>query len=129
MPTIIPRIPFIRRRKPGAATQAATAPTLVAAAFGVDDGAFVTLTFDRAVAVDGFDSASVSVEQQVLESVYVASSAVLLDPVTVKVELFADAPCPAGPDVLLTAGADNGIVAAEGGEPWAGVSDVELPFP
>jgi hypothetical protein len=34
-----------------------------------------------------------------------------------------------GPGVTLTANAGAGIIAADGGAPWAGVTDVELPFP
>ena len=35
----------------------------------------------------------------------------------------------AGPGVVLTAAAGNGIVAADGGVAWAGVADLSLPFP
>ena len=101
----------------------------MSAAFGVDDGPFVTLTFGRAVSIAGFDGSQLSVEHQVNEVVYAASSATLLDPATVKVELFVDAACPAGPDVLLDAAAGNGIVAVDDGGTWAGASELELPYP
>ena len=35
----------------------------------------------------------------------------------------------AGPGIVLSAAAGNGIVAADGGPAWPGAADVELPFP
>ena len=51
----------------------------------------------------------------------------VLDPVTVRLAMTGVDDY-AGPGVVLSAAAGNGIVAADGGLPWAGVSGVELPL-
>jgi hypothetical protein len=83
--------------------------------------AYVTLTFDRAVSITGVHPAAISVNDGEF------ADATLVSPTTVRVTLELDSD--AGPGVTLTASPDNGIVAADDGAAWAGVSDVGLPFP
>ena len=52
----------------------------------------------------------------------------LLDPATVRIVLIYDDACDSGPDVVMNAGTGNGIVAVDGAIPWAGASDLDLPF-
>jgi hypothetical protein len=52
----------------------------------------------------------------------------MINPQTVELILVATEPA-TGSGVHLTATEGNGIVAVDGGEPWAGVSELGLPFP
>jgi hypothetical protein len=101
---------------------------LVAAWF--DDTGFVTLAFDQAIDIAGLVGSAIVVNAPIVtEWEYVATGpAVLEDPSTVRISVVELAPA-SGDVVLLTAEADNGIVAAIGGAPWAGVSEVGLPYP
>ena len=102
-------------------------PVLVSAAYA--SGQSVTLAFDRAVDVAGMDVERVGVDDGPgTEMLYVGSGpAVAIDARTVRVGL-------AGFDlsdsnaVTMTAHGDTGIVAADGGQAWAGVGTVVLPY-
>jgi hypothetical protein len=101
--------------------------TLVAATF--DSGApSVTLTFSRAVDVAGFVPSQVNVIDGPNAQLFQATDITLDDPVTATVSLT-QVDSASGDDVLLDATAANGIVAVVGGEPWAGVAGLVLPFP
>jgi hypothetical protein len=55
-------------------------------------------------------------------------SVTLVDPSTVEVGMF-EVQAQAFPDTRLSATAPTGIVEADGGEAWPGVSGLLLPFP
>ena len=90
----------------------------------------VTLTFDRPVNVDGFDPLLLLVSDADEQGVRYEGSGVvtLTGPVVVRIGL-AEIGASIGPGVTLTANAGAGIVAADGGAAWAGVTDLDLPFP
>ena len=100
---------------------------LVAA--GYEPTAWVDLAFDRAVDVGGIDPSAVRVWDGPDTFLYAGVGAVeLVSPTTVRVfvtgvEDFA------GEGVTMTVGSDNGIVAADDGGAWAGVTDLPLPWP
>ena len=103
------------------------APTLVTAV--CDESPCLTLAFDRAVDVSGIDVASFRVDIGVLGFTYVGFDApIIVNPTTVQI-LLSGIDDYTGPGVILTAAAGNGIVAADGGAAWAGVTDLSLPFP
>ena len=103
------------------------APTLVTAV--CDESPSLTLVFDRPVDVSAIDVASFRVDIGVLGFTYVGFDApIIVNPTTVQI-LLSGIEEYAGPGVILTAAAVNGIVAADGGEAWAGVTDLSLPFP
>ena len=87
------------------------------------------LRFDRAVDVAGINVTKIVVSDamlgQVLRGEATAGQQTQED---VIVLLSAFGPS-VGPGVTLTVGAGNGVVAVEGGGEWAGVTDVEIPFP
>jgi hypothetical protein len=69
------------------------------------------------------------VDDAVLGFTYVGyDAAIVVGPTTVQI-LLSGIEEYAGPGVILTAAAGNGIVAADGGLAWAGVTDLSLPFP
>ena len=122
-------LPARRHRKRRANQPAATpgALTLVSASY---DQATVSLTlvFDRPVEIGSFDGSQILLQDQPAENTYIGASATLLAPATVEIALVQHDTCE-GSSILLTASADNGIVAAGDGTPWAGVTDLVLPFP
>jgi hypothetical protein len=95
-----------------------------------DDTGFVILGFDQAIDIAALVGSAIVVNAPIVtEWEYVATGTpVLEDPATVRIGLVELAPA-SGDVVLLTAASDNGIVAAIGAAPWAGVSGVALPFP
>jgi hypothetical protein len=130
--TFQPRKRFRRRDRADATPPAppappAAAPVLVAAAY--DAGSSVTLTFDRPVDVAGMDVLVVVVDDGATMSFRYRGFGTpeSLGPATVGVALsgFEDY---AGPGVTLSVAAGNGIVAADGGLAWPGVTDLPLPF-
>jgi hypothetical protein len=75
------------------------------------------------------DVAAIRVDNGLLMFSYVGwQTPVPLDPTTVQVLLEGTTDYD-GPGVILTAAAANGIVAADGGAAWAGVTDLPLPLP
>jgi hypothetical protein len=120
--------PRVHRKRRLNETAAPAALTLVGAWF--DDTGFLTLAFDRAIDISAMDGDAMVVNAPIVtENEYVATGpAVLEDPATVRISVVEIGPA-SGDAVVLTAGADNGIVAVEDGAAWAGVAELELPFP
>lgn len=132
-PVFVPAKRRVRRRRRARAAAATPGFALVSAAY--EPGVALTLTFGRAVdpaCVAGLDVMSVVVTDGVAGQIYTGStapgSATLVGPAVLRLGLMAVAPCPAG-GVTLSAPATTGIVALEGGEAWAGVSELPLPYP
>ena len=124
---IIPPLPARRPRKSGPPTPPIAAPVLVAAS--CTEGPTLILSFDRPVDVAGLVPGLLRVDNGLLMYRYVGyQTPAVLDPQTIEVPLTGVEDY-AGPGVTLTAAAGNGIVAADGGLAWAGVGDLELPFP
>ena len=89
----------------------------------------VTLTFDRPVDITGFVGSAVIVDDATFTGLRYdgTGGAALGGAATVVVTLISIAD-PTGVAVTLDASAGNGIVAADDGGPWEGVSDLSLPF-
>ena len=114
------------RPQPAPAPAPPAAPTLVAAS--CDEAPTLTLVFDRPVDVSGIDVEAIRVDYASLGFSYVGfGEPTVLDPVTVRLAMTGVEEY-TGPGIVLSAAAGNGIVAADGGLPWAGVAGVELPF-
>src|SRR5207244_3662927 len=109
-------------------------PLLIAALFewtSADGGPWVRLTFDRAVmVVEGeFDPSAIVVDDNVhTDNLFRGTgAAVALSAVALQVSLVVVGGASGVGGSLLTA-AGAGIVAVDGGEVWAGVSEVAIPF-
>lgn len=112
------------RRRPVVSVPALT---LMAAEY---DGATTSLllTFDRPIDISALVGDRIVVEDMVLnEARFRVNSGVLETPVTLRAALGAF-DLASEPGVHLTATAQTGIVAADDGGTWAGVSNVALPF-
>jgi hypothetical protein len=124
--------PPLFRKRPGRAQEAAArapvALTLVSATYDADaPGVF--LTFDREIDLSGINVGAFVVLDGINGNHMLGSGAPeRVSPAQVLVYFVFVEPY-AGPDVLLTAGADNGIVAMDDGGVWEGASDLGLPFP
>jgi len=130
----VPPQPFIRRRKrvrfgPPPAPPP-TALTLVAAEYNHDDSPVLVLTFDRAVDIAGLDGSQMIVDDGFdLGLKFIATGPATLDaPGVLRIGLTDDGDATV-PGTVLTAGAGNGIIAADDAAAWAGVADLGLPFP
>ena len=130
---LLPATPHYRRRR-GRTTRTPPAPVtpalaLVGASYDSGQGS-VTLAFNRPVNVAGYQDGQVKVNDGVthLSEFNANGPGGLLDPNTVQFSLESDGPSTVS-DVRLNATALNGIVAADDGEPWAGVSNLALPYP
>ncbi len=101
--------------------------TLVAATY--ETGAAVTLTFDRAISIAGFDGSFVTVRDEAEAMLFDATGgAELIGPAVVRLTLVpVEGDSSVG--VTLAASPDTGIVAVDDGGTWGGVSDLQLPFP
>ena len=121
-----PRKPSHRR--PRASDAVSVGPfTLVSAV--CDESPSLTLVFDRPIDVSAIDVSLFRVDDAVLGFTYVGhDAAIVVSPTTVQI-LLSGIEEYAGPGVILTAAAGNGIVAADGGAAWAGVAGLALPFP
>jgi hypothetical protein len=90
----------------------------------------LTLVFDRPINVDALNGSVIIVEdaQENFFRYDGQGGAELLGPATLKLTLIPidDA---AGTGVRLSASALSGIVAADDGGTWAGVTNLTLPFP
>jgi hypothetical protein len=102
--------------------------TLVSAAY--EPGTLIELSFDRAIDIAGLDGSVIVIDDGSISGFRYAATlvATLIGPAVVRIELDGIEEF-AGPDVRMTAGAANGIVAVGDGAAWAGVSNVVLPFP
>ena len=130
---IIPPSPYRKRRRPAKhqpspAPPPVSAPVLVAAAWDVASNV-VTLTFDRAVDPSGMGPEVVTIFDGVQGFEYHSNNDVSqpnANTVQVVALEFGEFE---GTGRHLTAAAPTGIVAVDGGVAWAGVVDLELPFP
>ena len=125
--------PFLRRRKPvqfGAPTPPVAPPVLVAASFDPEAGLFVQLQFDQPIDPSGVVGNQIMInDDQFSGREWVADGAItIVNPTTIRLGV-SDAGGTEGPGLTMTAGAGNGIVSADSGEAWAGVTDLALPFP
>ena len=130
---IIPPPKEYRRPRPRASKKKAPpAPlTLVEAEFTfVGPGATLRLEFDRAIVVALFDPAQITVEDPSGTGwAYVGTGVVdTPNPQTVVVEMGQTTEAAGSLDVMSATGA-TGIVAVDDGAAWAGVSNLELPYP
>jgi hypothetical protein len=129
LPPFIPRKPIRYRPRSASALTAPPPPvalTLVAATYST--GAWVRLTFDRAVDIAAIDVAAITVNDDPSDEAYIGTGvATLFTPETVQVPLVISHGA-SGPGTQLTATADTGIVAGDDGGTWAGVSELGLPF-
>ena len=110
-------------------TPPVSAPTLVAASFDPETGLYVQLQFDQAIDPSGVVGDQIQVNDHVSsERMWVADGAItIVNPTTIRLGV-SDAGESEEPGVTLFAGPGNGIVSADTGEAWAGVTDLELPF-
>ena len=126
-PIIYRKHPRPIRRAPRVAPPPAAPLVLVSARY--EEAAAVDLTFDRAIDVAGIDPAALLVWDGGYGFEYQGTDAAeLLSPTTVRVILIGIAEW-TGEGVTMSVAADNGIVAADDGGAWAGVTDLALPFP
>lgn len=129
---IIPPTQFRKQR--GRKTRStAPAPAMPLNLTGASfDGVSMTiLIFDRPVNIDAIDPATIQVSDGVINNALFAGAtggATLLDPQTAQLAMTLVSAVPAG-QMLLTASDATGIVASDDGGTWAGVTDLELPFP
>jgi len=126
-PKYRPRRPRPMRKAP-TPTPPPAALVLVAAEFG--EATWVRLAFDRAIDVAGLDGAQITIDDgPVTEFRWAATgAATLLGPAVVRIDVALVGPSTA-PSTTLTATAASGIVAADDGGTWAGVTNLGLPFP
>ena len=104
---------------------------LTAAAFNyVGPGGALTLVFDRAIDLAAFVPAAITVQDPSGSGLGFAGTGVVdtPNPLTVVVEMGSTGTATGTLDVV-TATAGTGIVAVDDGAPWAGVTDLGLPFP
>ena len=128
-PAIVPTKRRTRRvRRPDRA--ATPTPTLTLTAASYQSGTSVTLTFDRAVDADGLNGTQIVVSDvSGTGDRYVATGTkIQLDPQTLMLGLVVSG-SPTQQGVVMNATADTGIVAADDGGTWAGVTNLPLPFP
>ena len=94
------------------------------------DAYTLTLTFDRAVALVGFDGTQITVndDTQLSLSFDALDGATITTPQTVVITLVEVGPS-GGPGQTFNATAETGIVAADDGGTWAGAVNQGLPFP
>jgi hypothetical protein len=92
--------------------------------------AAVRLTFDRAIDIGALNSAVLVVNDNddVGEKFEGQGAGTLLSPTTVEITIT-PAGGPSGSGITLTASGANGIVAADDGGTWAGVTDFPLSVP
>ena len=127
-PTYQLRPPPRRRAHHAPASPTAAALVLVSANY-IFEYQFVELMFDRAINVDGLVASQIQVyDGAFAQNVFNGDAGTLLAPDRVRVTLVPVEEW-ISPDVELTAGAGSGIVAVDDGGTWAGVIDLELPFP
>jgi hypothetical protein len=122
---------YPRTRKARAKRKRTPPPAaLVLVAATYEEVVSVSLTFDRPIDIAGLVGAQITVDDGAVAGILYAGTSVatLTDPQTVRIELV-EVGVSGDPGTRLTASAANGIVAVDDGGEWAGVSDVELPFP
>ena len=119
------------RTRPFPVSAPAPPLTLAAADLEFDGGGdrVLRLTFDRAIDVADLDGSQITVEDTAETGfIFAGTVAVALPtPQSVVVGLTPTGSAEGPTDVTATA--STGIVAADDGGTWAGVTDLELPFP
>jgi hypothetical protein len=131
---IAPPLEFPRRRsrpRRQFGPPPATSLTLVAASFQyVGPGAALTLQFDRAISLDGFNPSQITVQDPSGTGfAYVGTGVVdTPDAQTVVVEMGQTGSAVGTLDVLSATGA-TGIVAVDDEATWPGVTGLGLPYP
>ena len=136
IPPVIPLKRRVHRKRRAVPVAGPTPPppvalVLVSAAYQTFDDPFLTLTFDRAINIEAFEGSGMLVDDgQFRLTLFDALGGLTLeDPQTLRIELTTVGPSTAAGDVLLSAAANNGIVAVDDGGAWAGVANLALPFP
>jgi hypothetical protein len=120
-----------RRRPPEHRVKAKPPPaalTLVAVTYVPYES--VTLTFDRAIDAAGLDAGQVTVNDYSQSGFVLVGTGVASTPTPQSVVVaLATTVSATDPVDSLTASAATGIVAADDGGTWAGVTQLPLPFP
>jgi hypothetical protein len=128
MPIVIPNIPFIGKRKRPALPVAATGPVLVAASYAPGD-LTLSLSFDRAVDVSAIVPGQFIVFDGDQDVEWGGTAETWQDsPENLTMVMIENGEY-TGEGTTLTVTSTSGIVAAEGGAAFAGVTELELPFP
>lgn len=126
---IIPPPTFRRRRGrvKCAATVAPVALSLVAGSFD-PAGRYLSLTFDRAIAIAGIHTTQITLDDGSTRNQYQGDSAgASVSGATLSLLMDITGSSPSGL-VLLFAPATTGIAAVNDGGTWAGVDNFVLPF-
>jgi hypothetical protein len=90
------------------------------------DGFTIQLAFDQAIVITGLNGAVITVNDPDAAALYEATGqAQLADARTVVIGLVSEGSS-SGSQLVLNAGAGNGIVAQAGGGEWAGVDNYPL---
>src|SRR5688572_18701086 len=129
-PPIIPAPRRVHRKRRPTAPAPATL-TLIEAEFTyVGPGATLRLEFDRAINLDGFNPSQVTVQDPGGTGWAFAGTGVIDTPdaQTVVVEMGMTGES-TGAFISVSATGATGIVAVDDGATWAGVSNLELPYP
>ena len=95
-----------------------------------EEATWVQLTFDRAIDIGALVGSTIVVNDGAMSGARweATGNATLMGPAIVRIEV-ADFASATGPATVLDAGAGNGIVAVDDGGAWAGVTELELPWP
>ncbi len=118
----------VRPRRANPSPPAPVALNLVAAGFD-DASGWVRLTFDRPIDAGAVDAAQITVNDGPLSgTLWVGVGATSAGPAVVVIGLEPYDPSTSA-QTVLTAGTATGIVSANDGGGWGGVTDLELPFP
>jgi hypothetical protein len=119
--------PPLYRKRPGRVKQ--QAPLVLTGASYNSSGLYIVLQFDRAVNSAGLNGTQIRVDDQPDGSWYLATGTVIVvGPNSIRVLLTLGGSTSGSAD-LLNAGAGNGIVAANDGGAWAGVTNFALSVP
>ena len=131
VPTSITPAKRRRRRRRRAVVSSSPPPlalTLVSASFSAVT-TLLRLTFNKPVDVSGIFPGNLIVDDGEGDIQWEGQGPVtFVNPSTIDVGMF-EVQAQAYPDTRLNAAAPTGIVAADGGEAWAGVAGLLLPFP
>ena len=107
----------------------AVAPLVLVWATYEPDGPAINLRFDRAIDIDGIDVTQFTVlDGTEIGCRWTGYASTRIDVDWVQVQLLRGADY-SGPDVVMTAGPGNGIIASDDGAAWEGVTDLVLPWP
>jgi hypothetical protein len=129
MPIFLPG-PTRRRRKARSNAESPAPATLTLIAAIHDSGnEWVRLTFNQAIDTSQLVVTAFFVDDGlVMSTLFRGMSMQAIDAATVQINLEPIDPA-TGPFTTLSVAANNGIVAISGGDPWAGVNELGLPYP